>query len=155
MEECTCCLFLMEPFPSTAILVIVSSCNLFIELPFGPSNFPTKLNFGCSLTGTTTRTLRRIGFSWYMSTILVSLPGGFPPRWILAISKMRKNENQYQTYAVCRKFIWHYNVDIAIPELISYFYRLYSKPKVLLDSVKNEAVQALTNTIWRFILCYI
>ena len=95
MEECTCCLFLMEPFPSTAILVIVSSCNLFIELPFGPSNFPTKLNFGCSLTGTTTRTLRRIGFSWYMSTILVSLPGGFPPRWILAISKMRKNENQY------------------------------------------------------------
>ena len=95
IEECTCCLFLMEPFPSTAILVIVSSCNLFIELPFGPSNFPTKLNFGCSLTGTTTRTLRRIGFSWYMSTILVSLPGGFPPRWILAISKMRKNENQY------------------------------------------------------------
>ena len=100
MEECTCCLFLMEPFPSTAILVIVSSCNLFIELPFGPSNFPTKLNFGCSLTGTTTRTLRRIGFSWYMSTILVSLPGGFPPRWILAISKMRKMKTSIRPNAV-------------------------------------------------------
>ena len=34
----------MEPLPSTAILVIVSSCSRFIELPFGPSSFPTKLN---------------------------------------------------------------------------------------------------------------
>ena len=49
-------MFLIDPFPRTAIFVIVSSCNLFIEFPLGPSNFPTKLNFGCSLTGTTTRT---------------------------------------------------------------------------------------------------
>ena len=76
----TCCLFLMDPFPSTAIFVIVSSCSLFIEFPLGPRSFPTKLNFGCSLTGTITRTDNRIGFSWYMSTIRVSLPGGFPPR---------------------------------------------------------------------------
>jgi hypothetical protein len=35
----------MEPLPRIAILVIVSSCSLFRELPFGPSNFPTKLNW--------------------------------------------------------------------------------------------------------------
>ena len=40
----TFCLSFMEPRPSTAILVIVSSCRRFIELPFGPNNFPTKLN---------------------------------------------------------------------------------------------------------------
>lgn len=34
----------IEPRPKTAILHIVSSCNRFIELPFGPSNLPTKLN---------------------------------------------------------------------------------------------------------------
>ena len=26
-----------------------------------------------------------------------------------------------------------YNADIAIPKLVSYFYRLYSKPKVWID----------------------
>ena len=36
---------LIDPFPRTAILVIVSSCKRFIELPLGPSNFPTKLNW--------------------------------------------------------------------------------------------------------------
>ena len=129
MEECTCCLFLMEPFPSTAILVIVSSCNLFIELPFGPSNFPTKLNFGCSLTGTTTRTLRRMGFSWYMSTILVSLPGGFPPRWILAISKMRKMKTSIRPmpFYSYRLQCWY-----SYPKTNFIFH--YSKPKVLLIS---------------------
>ena len=40
----TFCLSLMEPLPKTAILVMVSSWSRFIELPFGPSNFPTKLN---------------------------------------------------------------------------------------------------------------
>ena len=40
----TFCLSLMEPLPSTAILVMVSSCSRFIEFPFGPSSFPTKLN---------------------------------------------------------------------------------------------------------------
>ncbi len=35
----------IEPRPRTAILHIVSSCNRFIEFPFGPSNFPTKLNY--------------------------------------------------------------------------------------------------------------
>lgn len=34
----------IEPRPKMAIFVIVSSCKRFKELPFGPSNFPTKLN---------------------------------------------------------------------------------------------------------------
>lgn len=39
----------IDPRPNTAILHIVSSCSLFIELPFGPSNLPTKLNwFSCN-----------------------------------------------------------------------------------------------------------
>jgi hypothetical protein len=40
----TFCLSFMEPRPSTAILVIVSSWSRFMELPFGPNSFPTKLN---------------------------------------------------------------------------------------------------------------
>jgi hypothetical protein len=40
----TFCLSRMEPRPSIAIFVIVSSCRRFNEFPFGPSNFPTKLN---------------------------------------------------------------------------------------------------------------
>ena len=40
----TCCLFLIDPLPSTAIFVIVSSWSRFIEFPFGPRSFPTKLN---------------------------------------------------------------------------------------------------------------
>ena len=44
MSVRTCCLFRMDPRPKTAILVMVSSCSRFIELPFGPSSFPTKLN---------------------------------------------------------------------------------------------------------------
>ncbi len=35
----------MDPLPSTAILVIVSSCSIFRELPRGPNSFPTKLNW--------------------------------------------------------------------------------------------------------------
>lgn len=42
---CTFFLSFIEPRPRTAILHIVSSCNRFIEFPFGPSNFPTKLNY--------------------------------------------------------------------------------------------------------------
>lgn len=34
----------IEPRPNTDILHIVSSCNRFRELPFGPNSFPTKLN---------------------------------------------------------------------------------------------------------------
>ena len=40
----TFCLSLMDPLPRTAILVMVSSCSLFIEFPLGPSSLPTKLN---------------------------------------------------------------------------------------------------------------
>ena len=43
--ERTFFLSLMDPFPRMAILVIVSSWSLFKEFPFGPSSFPTKLNF--------------------------------------------------------------------------------------------------------------
>ena len=40
----TFCLSLMDPRPSTAILVMVSSWRRFIEFPLGPRSFPTKLN---------------------------------------------------------------------------------------------------------------
>ena len=36
-------MFLIEPFPSMAILVCVCSCSHFSELPFGPRSLPTKL----------------------------------------------------------------------------------------------------------------
>ena len=45
LSSSSCCLFLIEPRPSTAIFVIVSSCSCFNELPRGPSSFPTKLNW--------------------------------------------------------------------------------------------------------------
>ena len=41
----TFCLSLMDPRPSTAILVMVSSWRRFIEFPLGPRSFPTKLNW--------------------------------------------------------------------------------------------------------------
>lgn len=37
-------LSLMEPLPRMDIFTPVSSCNLFMEFPRGPSSFPTKLN---------------------------------------------------------------------------------------------------------------
>lgn len=37
-------LSLIEPLPRMDIFAPVSSCNLFMELPLGPSSFPTKLN---------------------------------------------------------------------------------------------------------------
>lgn len=40
----TLSLSLIEPFPRMDIFAPVSSCNLFMELPRGPSSFPTKLN---------------------------------------------------------------------------------------------------------------
>lgn len=51
-------LSLIEPLPRMDIFAPVSSCNLFMELPLGPSSFPTKLNcnrgekkqYGWSLT---------------------------------------------------------------------------------------------------------
>jgi len=47
----------IDPRPSIAIFVIVSSCNLFKELPFGPNNFPTKLNWKHTYMIYNTRTL--------------------------------------------------------------------------------------------------
>lgn len=35
----------MEPLPKIDILVIVSSCSLFNEFPFGPKSLPKKLNW--------------------------------------------------------------------------------------------------------------
>lgn len=40
----TLSLSLIEPLPRMDIFAPVSSCNLFMELPRGPSSFPTKLN---------------------------------------------------------------------------------------------------------------
>ena len=48
--------------------------------------------FGCSFTGTNALTVNRMGFSWYISTNLLSLPGGLPPDWILAISEKEKED---------------------------------------------------------------
>lgn len=53
----------IDPRPRIAILQRVSSCNRLMEFPLGPRSFPTKLNFGCSLTGTRTFTITRICFS--------------------------------------------------------------------------------------------
>lgn len=45
MKKClTFCLSRIDPLPKMDILVPVSSCSLFREFPFGPNNFPTKLN---------------------------------------------------------------------------------------------------------------
>ena len=41
----TLCLSRIEPRPRMAILVNVSSCRRLSELPLGPSNLPTKLNW--------------------------------------------------------------------------------------------------------------
>lgn len=43
-QSLTLVLSRMEPLPRIDIFVMVSSCNLFKEFPFGPNNFPTKLN---------------------------------------------------------------------------------------------------------------
>lgn len=40
----TLSLSLIDPFPRMDIFTPVSSCNLFMEFPLGPSSFPTKLN---------------------------------------------------------------------------------------------------------------
>lgn len=46
-------LSLIEPLPRMDIFAPVSSCNLFMELPLGPSSFPTKLNCNKERKGNT------------------------------------------------------------------------------------------------------
>ena len=64
LSSSSCCLFLIEPRPSTAIFVIVSSCSCFSELPRGPSSLPTKLNWNSGFQGLKTNVTRSYQLPW-------------------------------------------------------------------------------------------
>ena len=70
-----------------------------------------KLTLGCSLTGTRALTVSRIGFSWYMSTNLLSRPGGFPPDCIRAISE-KEQEKKRNYYLVTFIYLCIYSFEI-------------------------------------------